>query len=588
MGQKLIPLSRRQFLHGSATVIGAAILAACGAGNEPAAELATPAAPSGEGAASPAPAAATAAAPTTDAPVSFASQIDTAGITKGGTIIEGSTLDVRILNPVLSSDTASSRVISLIFDGLVSIDPDTLDPIPNLATKWEAAPDGKSYTFTLKEGVKWHDGQPFSADDVKLTYDLLMDAKSGTPRAGTLTQHIESVEVKDPQTIVFKLKDVIAPFMVNDAIFGIVPKHILGQVKPEEIPTHEFSTAKPVGTGPFKFQEFIKGDHVTVAANPDYHNGAPALDSYIRKFVKDDTALYQQLKTGEVDYYENLPPDFYEDAKSQENFRTLAFDGFNFQFFGYNLDPAKIFPAFKDVKVRQALFYAVDREGIVKVIRSGLSTVAQGTMPVLSWAYQPDKMTVRYDYDPEKAKQLLEEAGWKAGADGIREKDGQRLAFTLNTYSGNKPIDGIVSVFQQNWKDIGVEMTPQTEEFSAFVTRLTKTFDFQTFLVGFFWGVDPDQQTMWDSKQHGPGFNLYNYSNPKVDELLEQALHTLDKEQRKDLYAQVQNLILSDAPALIIDFPKNLAGVNKRVKNLIPNAVGVTVSSHQWYVTDGK
>jgi peptide/nickel transport system substrate-binding protein len=266
----------------------------------------------------------------------------------------------------------------------------------------------------------------------------------------------------------------------------------------------------------------------------------------------------------------------------------LAFDGFNFQFFGYNLDPAKIFPAFKDVKVRQALFYAVDREGIVKVIRSGLSTVAQGTMPVLSWAYQPDKMTVRYDYDPEKAKQLLEEAGWKAGADGIREKDGQRLAFTLNTYSGNKPIDGIVSVFQQNWKDIGVEMTPQTEEFSAFVTRLTKTFDFQTFLVGFFWSVDPDQQTMWDSKQHGPGFNLYNYSNPEVDKLLEQALHTLDKEQRKDLYAQVQNLILSDAPALIIDFPKNLAGVNKRVKNLIPNAVGVTVSSHQWYVTDGK
>ncbi|MFL5803941.1 MAG: ABC transporter substrate-binding protein [Roseiflexaceae bacterium] len=592
MGEKPTRLSRRQFLQGSAAVVSAAVLAACGAGNVPAVAPTAPAAPAAAtvdaSAPSPAPAAPTAAAAPAGAASTFASQIDTAGIKKGGTIIEGSTLDVRILNPILTSDTASSRVINLIFDGLVNVDPDTLDPIPNLATKWEAAPDGKSYTFTLKQGVKWHDGQPFTADDVKLTYDLLMDAKSGTPRAGTLTKHIDSVEVKDPMTVVFKLKDVIASFMVNDAGFGIVPKHILGQVKPEDIPTHEFSTAKPIGTGPFKFQEFLKGDHVTVTANPDHHRGAPAIDSYIRKFVKDDTALYQQLKTGEVDYFENLPTDFYDDAKSQDSFSVSVFDGFNFQFFGYNLDPAKVLAPFKDVKVRQALFYAVDREGIVKTIRNGLSTIAQGTMPVLSWAYQPDKMTVRYEYDPDKAKQMLDEAGWKAGADGVREKDGQKLAFTLNTFSGNKTIDGIVSVFQQNWKDIGVAMTPQSEEFSAFVTRLTKTFDFQTFLVGFFWGVDPDQQTMWDSKQHGPGFNLYDYSNPKVDELFEQALHTLDKEKRKDLYVQVQNLILADAPALIIDFPKNLSGVNKRVKNLIPNAVNVPVNSYQWYVTDGK
>jgi peptide/nickel transport system substrate-binding protein len=322
-------------------------------------------------------------------------------------------------------------------------------------------------------------------------------------------------------------------------------------------------------------------------ANPDYHRGGTAIDTYIRKFVKDNTALYQQLKTGEVDFIA-FTPDFYDDAKNQTNFTTYAYDGFNFQFFGYNLDPTKIFSAFEDVKVRQALFFAVDREGIVQKIRSGLSTVAQGTMPVLSWAYQPDKMTVRYDYDPDKAKQLLEEAGWKEGADGIREKDGNKLSFTMYTFSGDKTIEGYMSVFQQNWKDIGVEMTPQFEEFSAFVTRLTKTFDFQAFLVGFQWNVDPDQQTMWDSKQHGPGFNLYNYSNPQVDELLDKALHTLDKAERTDLYTQAQNLIMADAPALITDFPKTLAGVNTRVKNLIPNAVNVTGNAYQWYVTDGK
>jgi peptide/nickel transport system substrate-binding protein len=380
---------------------------------------------------------------------------------------------------------------------------------------------------------------------------------------------------------------VIAPFMVSDVGYGIVPKHILGNVKPEDIPTNEFSTAKPVGTGQFKFQEFKQGDHVTLVANPDYHRGATAVGTYIRKFVSDNTALYQQLKTGEVDFI-NFTPDFYDDAKNQTNFTTYAYDGFNFQFFGYNLDPTKVFPAFQDVKARQALFYAVDRQGIVEKIRSGLSTVAQGTMPVLSWAYQPDKMTVRYDYDPDKAKQLLDDAGWKEGADGIREKDGKKFSFTMYTFSGDKTIQGYMSVFQQNWKDIGVEMIPQFEEFSAFVTRLTKTFDFQAFLVGFQWNVDPDQQTMWDSKQHGPGFNLYNYSNPKVDDLLDKALHTLDKAQRTQFYVEAQNLIMADAPALITDFPKTLAGVNTRVKNLIPNAVNVTGNAYQWYVTDGK
>jgi peptide/nickel transport system substrate-binding protein len=608
MDEQHIPLSRRRFLQGSIAVVSAAVLAACGgnagapAGSTtPAAEATAPPAPTAapaaeattapEAAATAAPEAATAAPAATAGAAAgqgtFASQIDTAGIKKGGTVIEGSTADVRTLNPVLVSDTASGRITSLVFDSLVLVDPDTLEPTPNLATKWEVSADSKVYTFTLKEGVKWHDGEPFSADDVKFSYDLYMDSKSGTPRAGTLTKHIEKVEVKDPTTVVFTLKDVIAPFMVSDVIYGIVPKHILGSIKPEEVPTSEFSTAKPVGTGQFKFQEFKQGDHVTLVANPDYHRGATAIDSYIRKFVKDNTALYQQLKTGEVDFIA-FTPDFYDDAKNQTNFTTYAYDGFNFQFFGYNLDPTKVFAAFQDVKARQALFYAVDREGIVEKIRSGLSTVAQGTMPVLSWAYQPDKMTVRYDYDPDKAKQLLDEAGWKAGADGIREKDGKKLSFTMYTFSGDKTIEGYMSVFQQNWKDIGVEMSPQFEEFSAFVTRLTKTFDFQAFLVGFSWGVDPDQQTMWDSKQHGPGFNLYNYSNPQVDDLLDKALHTLDKAQRTQFYVDAQNLILGDAPALITDFPKTLAGVNTRVKNLIPNAVAVVANAYQWYVTDGK
>ncbi len=617
-------LSRRGFLVGAAASTGVAILAACGGATATDAPKATTAATTAGGtaatsapataatgaattapaasspaAASPAAGGATTAAASPAAggtavakPGGVLAQIDLTGAKKGGTIIEGATSDVRTLNPLLQSDTSSARINALTFDGLVDINPDTLQPFPNLATKWEISPDGKTYTFTLKQGVKWHDGNPFSAEDVKFSYGLYMNKDTGTARAGQLVERIASVDVKDPQTVVFTLKDVVAPFLVSNVSFGILPKHILSSIAPKDIPTSEFTTAKPIGTGPFKLKEFKQGDRVVLVANPDYHRGAPFIDSYIRKFVKDSTALYQQLKTGEVDYCA-FTADFIEDAKKQTNFAVTTYDAFSFSFLGYNLDTAgKALPMFQDVKLRQALFYAIDRKGIIDKIRSGLSTLAQGTMPVLSWAYQPDKITTKYDYDPKKAAQLLDDLGWKKGSDGIRVKDGKKLSFSMNFQSGDKTTEGYAAVFQDNWKEIGVEMKPQFEEFSVFVTRITKTFDFETFFVGFSWGVDPDQQTMWDSKQHGPGFNLYSYKNEKVDALLAEGLKTLDQEKRKQIYLDMQNIVVADAPALITDFPKIIYGVNKRVKNFVPSAVVTTqnayLNGYQWYVTDGK
>ena len=587
-------LSRRRFLTGAAFAAGSAILAACGGST---ASTPPPVATTG-GAATTAPTAAPATTGTTaagSAPVgaasagtgkTIASQIDTAGIKKGGHLTEAQNTDIRVLNPIVSTDTSSNTVINMMFEGLVYVDPDTLDAAPSLATKWEVGPDGKTYTFTLKQGVKWHDGQPFTADDVKFSYDLYMDPKTGTPRAGTLNEHIASVAVKDPQTVVFTLKDVIAPFLVTDVGYGIVPKHVLENVKHEDIPTNDFTSAKPIGTGPFKFKEWIRGDHVIVVANPDYHRGAPALDQFVYKVVKDNTVLYQQLKTGEVDYGV-ISPDFYEDAKKQTNFDAVTYDNFSFTYIAFNLDANRT-PLFQDVKVRQALCYALDRQSIVDKIRGGLSTVGVGTEPLRSWAYAPDKITTKYDYNPKKAAQLLDDAGWKPGSDGIRAKDGKRLSFVLYAQTGDKILEGYTSVFQENWKDIGVEMKPQLEEFSNLVTRIAKNFDFDVFLIGFSQGVDPDQQTFYDSRQHGSGFNRFSYNNKQVDTLFDQAVHTLDREKRKQLYIDIQNIIVSEAPTLVTDFPKSIVGVNKRVKNRIANTVGTSYNAYQWYVTDGK
>lgn len=620
MNEQAKRLSRRHFLSGVAIAAGTAILAACGGGStatdtpKPATGSvggATTAAPTAAGATSAASVAGSATSATrapsaasvtsgTSAPASaaapgatatggktVASQLDTTGIKKGGHLTEAFTSDIQTFNPVLSHDTTSNAVINLVFSQLVYTDPDTLDAAPDVATKWDVSPDGKTYTFTLRQGVTFHDGEPLTADDVKFTYDLLMDSKSGTTRATTLNEHIASVTVKDPQTVVFTLKDVIAPFLNNDATYGIVPKHILGSAKLEEIPTHPFSTSKPVGSGPFMLSEYKQGDHVTLSGYPKYFRGAPALDQYVFKVVKDSTVTVQQLKTNEVDIG-SVQATLYDDAKKQTNFDTIPYDTFSYSILVFNLDPAKT-ALFQDVKVRQALCYAINRQGIVDRIRGGLSTVGVGVEPIRSWAYQPDKITLKYEFDPKKANQLLDDAGWVKAKDGVRAKDGKRLAFTMRTYT-DVTADAYMAVFQENWKDIGVEMTPQSEDFNIFVSRLAKTHDFEAFWEGFSYGVDPDIQARFDSKQFPSGLNYGAYKNPQVDTALDQALHVLDRAKRTDLYVQAQNLIAADCPVLVTDFPKTIVGINKRVKNYIPTGLSGAnrYAAHQWYVTDGK
>ena len=221
---------------------------------------------------------------------------------------------------------------------------------------------------------------------------------------------------------------------------------------------------------------------------------------------------------------------------------------------------------------------------MIDAIRFGIGRVAVGTMPVMSWAYNPDAIQNKYEYDPERAKQLLDQAGWTPGPDGIRQKNGQRLAFTIYTNAGNKIREQYVAVFQEQWRQIGVECTPQTEEWNAFLDRITGTKDFEMFLVGFSWGVDPDQSTMWKCSAYEGGFNMNKYCNPEVDQLLDEALRTTDQEQRKELYTQMQNILMEDLPSAILDFPQALSVVNKRVHNLFPNDVDDRYNAHQWWV----
>jgi peptide/nickel transport system substrate-binding protein len=625
-------LSRRDFVRLTGAGVGAAtltaFLAACGAESTPTTAPVASTAPSvaPSTAASVAPTAATGGAAST-APSTAASAVATRAATasgaatpaaggasglpsggkystlepvgkKGGTFVETVVADAKTNNSMLSTDVPSNDRISIQFSSILALNPDTALPFPLLATDVPSrenggiSQDGLTYTFKLRKDVKWHDGQPFTSKDVVFTYQTLAKKELGSPRTAEINDRVDSVTAPDDYTVVFKLKKIVAPFLVSNIAsnnYSIVPEHILGSVAVDQIKQHPFSIGDPkasIGTGPFKFKEWAKDDHATFVKNPDYFGGEPAIDQYIFKVVKDQDVVVANLKTGEGDFGA-IPTTAVDDVSKTASLSVVKYDTYGFTFYSHQLDASKT-TLFQQKEVRQALAYAIDRDAIVQAIYNGYAVIGQGTMPTLSFAYAPDQITTKYPYDIKKAEQLLDAAGWVKGSDGIRAKDGKKLQFTLWTGSISKAFGQLITVLQQQWKAIGVDATPKVEEWNAFLSRITETHDFEMFLVGFSWGVDPDQTAMWASQSYTGGFNMGKYANPQVDQLLAQGLTELDTAKRKALYVQMQNILMDDLPNVVLAFPQALAVVNKRVKNFYPNAVNFRWNIEKVWLTDGK
>ncbi len=311
---------------------------------------------------------------------------DPDAINQGGTVIASSFSDAEILNPILSTDTASSDVETMMYNGLVGIDVYDLSVIPDLAERWDVSEDSLTFTFYLGKNVTWHDGEPFTAHDVKFTYDMILNPDVNSPRRAGLADILtpEQIEVIDDYTIRFTLSQVNASFLITKCSYGIIPEHILGGLTAAEFNAADFNTKSPIGTGPFMFREWVKDDHVALVKNPNYFRGAPNIDFWYYKVVENQTVEYAQLQTGEVDYAE-VTAALWEDAQQQENLDCITFPQFGFTFYIYQLDPEKS-PLFLDVRTRQALLYALDRQAMVDSVLQGLGDVAHSTMPPVSWA----------------------------------------------------------------------------------------------------------------------------------------------------------------------------------------------------------
>lgn len=445
---------------------------------------------------------------------------------------------------------------------------------PALADYYEIAEDGKTYTFHLNEKATWHDGQPFTADDVVFTFDAIKDPATSCSYTANFNQVVASYSKLDDHTVQVVGSSVIAPIVFLSFMFSpVVPKHIWKDVPHDKWMTDPGNTGEDpsriIGTGPFKFSATSASEGTTTfVKNPDYYDQVPVIDKVIFQTWPDDTALVEALRTGTIDLYQPVNPADVEGLQKGDNTAVDLYDSFTFGWYGYQLDPAKS-KLFQDVRTRQALFYALDRESIVKNIYLGYATVADGTQPVLSVAYDPAKIKTHYTFDVAKAKQLLADAGWKdTDGDGIVDLNGDKFSFKIS-YGAGGTNDQLAAYMQQAWKAIGVEATPDPVDFAkVLIPIINQSHDFQMVLLAFSWDVSGDQSAMFKT---GGDFNPMGYSNPKVDKLMDESLVELDPEKRKDLLIQINNIVNDELPIGCLLFRKGRAGYAKRVHNYYAN-----------------
>lgn len=495
---------------------------------------------------------------------------------KGGQVVVGLSQEPTVFNPLRPFIEVDRGVHFGIFDALWRID-ERGQLVPNLAVEVPSvknggiAKGGLEYTFRLRKGVSWHDGPKFSARDVKFTHELIMNPKfSVATRIGH--DVIASMETPDDFTVRVRLKEPFAPFLTAWGDTYIVPAHILEKVPDPN--TAEFNTKSPIGTGPFKFAGRVAGDHLVLQASPAYHGAAPYLERIFFKYIPDLTVLYTQFKAGAVDVtgIQGISPEFYAEARNLPGMTVYLHHTPSVEYIYLNLGK----PQFKELAVRQALYAAMDKRAIVEQIYYGLHRPVESYLPSTHWAHHAE--LPKHEYNPEKARQILDAAGWKIGTDGVRVKNGVRLSFTNSTTAGNKLREQAQAFLQQNWRAIGVDMQINNMPAAVVWGEYYNKSKFDTLMVGIQYSVggDPDALNRLHSKyvpvETGFGRNVLQYKNPALDKLLEDGVREVEPIARRLIYHKIQEILRAELPFLPIFTYVRVEGAKQNLLNYKPNS----------------
>ena len=517
----------------------------------------------------------------------------------GSSIIIGQSSEVANLNPMIQPRTPDSNVQCLIFDYLVIPD-ENLNYVGDLAESWDISDDGTVYTFHLQEGVKWHDGEDFNADDVVFTLTALASPEytggnegrvmsivgASEYQAGT-ADSVEGIKKIDDYTVEITLASPNAAFLSNMYV-AMLPEHILGEESPADWGNDDFNRA-PIGTGKYKFVEWEAGQYISLERNDEYFGTMPSIENVVVQFGA-DTTLVAALLNGEIDVLYNLPATEIENVEAVDGVGVYNYEMMSVYYIGLN----QLDPDLSDLRVRQALAYALDKQTIVDTVYGETATVANDIFPDNHWSHNPD-VTV-YEYNPEKAMALLEEAGYTMNdSTGYYEKDGETLHLT---YDMSTSTDGrqVAALIQQYWKAIGVEMEVIEQDFATLAyskllpnnaTEETTAESFQCYTLGFGVEADPEEYNAYLSTSTGAGsWNFIHYSNPQVDELFQQQLLETDPDARADCFHQIAQIISDDVPWIPLYNKATSTGLSDRVQNFAADFRGINFQIEKWTLAE--
>ncbi|WP_051676978.1 peptide-binding protein [Maridesulfovibrio frigidus] len=494
----------------------------------------------------------------------------------GGRLTEPLLAEPINLISALSSDSASHTVADKIFVSPLKYNKD-IELVPEAAESFEILNDGKLFKFKLREDIRWTDGKPLTAEDVEFTYKMMINPETPTAYASDFL-NVKEFKVTGKYSFEVTYDKVFARSLVTWA-FDILPKHLLEN---ENLRETKYSRA-PIGAGPYKLKEWISGQRLILEANEDYFEGRPYIDEIVFRIIPDTSTQFMELKTGNLDGMGLTPQQYLFQTKGsswEKDFQKFKFLSFGYTWLGYNLEK----PLFKDVRVRRAISYAINKEEIVKGVLLGLGSPAIGPYKPDTWVYN-DKL-VPYGYQPEKAVELLKQAGWSdTDGDGIIDRDGIPFTFTILTNQGNTLRIKTATIIQNRLKDIGIDVQIRTVEWAAFIKEFVDKGKFDAIILGWSITQDPDNYNVWHSSKAVPGgLNIVKFKNSELDELLEKGRTTLVQADRKVIYDRIQEILHEEQPYCFLYVQMSLPIYQSRIKGLKIAPAGLGYNADRWWI----
>jgi peptide/nickel transport system substrate-binding protein len=472
------------------------------------------------------------------------------------------------INPILATDSGSSEIAGFIFNGLVKYDKDAREIIGDLAESYTFE-NNTTLRFNLRKNVRWHDGHPFSAEDVVFTHELIKSPRVVTAYTSTFRM-VKSVEALDAHTVRVVYKE---PYFkaLETWMMGILPKHLLENV--DDVMGAAFNTA-PVGTGPYKLAKLEFSKNIELVANDDYFEHRPHIDKISFHVIADPMTRFLMLKSGQLDIgsLEAMQVERQIDSSFYDTFRIIEDISHSYTYLGFNLRLEK----FTDPRVRRALSLAIDRHELVDILFLGHGQVCTGPFLPGGPAYNPEVTPPRRDL--AEAKRLLAEAGYT-------ETD--PLTFEISTSNSNAIRPYAAQILQHQLKQVGVVVNLRVMEWQAFLNMVVFPREFETVLLGWSLSLTPDPYLLWHSDNDRPGgFNFIGYKNPELDDLINTMQYTVDRTTLGKIQQRIFAEIVEDDPYLFLYIPNSITVVNKKIRNIEPSINGIWHNFIDWKIDE--